>query len=107
MEEATTIDTPMGMIDAMPTLGNMLGVYNKYALGRDIMSIDKDDAIVSFKDGSYITDKIYYSARNNEAYAITSGVISDDYISKNSEYADKIIEISDNIITYDLIKELK
>ena len=107
MKDNTLIDTPMGMIDAMPTLGNMLGVYNKYALGRDVISIDKSEAIVSFKDGSYITDKIYYSARNNEAYTITSGVISDDYISRNSLYADKIMEISDNIITYNLIKDLK
>lgn len=100
-------DTPMGMIDTSVTLGNMLGVYNKYALGKDIMGIDKEDGIVVFKDGSYITDKIYYSAKNNETYAITSGVISEDYIRKNSEYADKMIEISNNIITYDLLKDLK
>jgi len=107
MENATVIDTPMGMIDAMPTLGNMLGIYNKYALGKDVMSIDKEDAVVAFKDGSYITDKIYYSARHNEAYTISSGVISDKYISDNSKIVDKVIEISDNIITYDLIKDLK
>lgn len=100
-------DTPMGMIDASVTLGNMLGVYNQYALGKDIMGINKEDGIVVFKDGSYITDKIYYSAKSNETYAITSGIISGDYIRKNSEYADKIIEISNNIITYDLLKDLK
>lgn len=101
-------DTPMGMIDASVTLGNMLGVYNKYALGKDIMDISRDEGIVVFKDGSYITDKIYYSSKNNEAYSLTGGtIISEDYIRKNSEYADKIIQISDDIITYDLLKELK
>ena len=29
-----------------------------------------EEGIVVFKDGSYITDKIYYSARNNESYTI-------------------------------------
>lgn len=101
-------DTPMGMIDASVTLGNMLGVYNKYALGKDIMDISREEGIVVFKDGSYITDKIYYSSKNNEAYSLTGGtIISEDYIRKNSEYADKIIQISDDIITYDLLKELE
>lgn len=107
MSENLEIDKPMGMIDVLPTLGNMLNIYNKYALGKDIMSTSKEDAIVVFKDGSYITDKIYYSARKNESYAISNGIIPDDYVRKNSLYADKIVEISDNIITYNLINELK
>ena len=106
MKENAIIDTPMGMIDVLPTLGNMLNIYNKYALGNDIMSIKKEDGIVVFKDGSYITDKIYYNAKSNESYTISNSVIESDYISTRSEYADKIIEISNNIITYDLIKKL-
>ncbi len=101
------VDTPMGMIDAGVTLGNMLGIYNKYALGKDIMNISKEDGIVVFKDGSYITDKIYYNSKDNEAYALSPGVISDDYIKKNSEYADDIISVSYNLITYDLIRDLE
>ena len=107
MKSNKKIDTPMGMIDVLPTLGNMLNIYNKYSLGKDIMSINKEDGIIVFKDGSYITDKIYYSAKNEEAYTLSNGIITDDYIQKNSEYADKIIDISNNIITYDLIKELE
>ena len=107
LEEAKTISTPMGMIDVMPTLGNMLNIYNKYALGTDVMGITNNENVVVFKDGSYITNKIYYSARNNEAYTLSNEVISEDYISKNSEYANKILDISDKIITYDLLKDLK
>ena len=107
LKEPKVIDTSMGMIDVLPTLGNMLNVYNKYALGTDIMGIKDGENVVVFKDGSYITSKIYYSARNNEAYAISSGVISEGYISENSDYANKILDISDKIITYDLIKDLK
>lgn len=106
MKESTVIDTPMGMIDVLPTLGNMLNIYNRYSLGQDIMSIKKEDGIIVFKDGSYITDKVYYSAKNGEAYTISNGIISDDYLTKHSEYADEIIDVSNNIITYDLIKDL-
>ena len=56
---------------------------------------------------SYVTNKIYYSARNSEAYTISNGVITDGYISKNSDYADEIIDISNDIIIYDLLKDLK
>ena len=106
MEKGVTIDTPMGMVDVMSTLGNMFGIYNKYSLGKDIMSIKKEDGIVVFKDGSFLTDKLYYNAKNNESYMLSNGIIGDDYISIRSEYADKIIEISNNIIMYDLIDKL-
>ena len=33
----------MGMYDVMPTLGNMFGFYNKYALGHDIFDIKYDN----------------------------------------------------------------
>ena len=106
MKDGMVIDTPMGMIDVLPTLGNMLNVYSEYALGKDVMNISKDDGIVVFKDSSFITDKLYYNAKNNESYMLSNVVIPDDYIKVRSEYADKIIEISNNIIVYDLIKEL-
>ena len=107
MNEGIVKDTPMGMIDTSVTIGNMLGIYNKYALGKDIMNINKEEGIVVFKDGSYITDKIYYSAKKNEAYTLTNGIISEDYLKDNSKYADEIIKISNNIITYDLIDDLE
>ena len=107
LDENKIIDTPMGMIDVLPTIGNMLNIYNKYALGNDIMSIKDKENIVIFNDASYITSKIYYSAKNNEAYTISNGVITDDYIRKNSEYANKILDISNDIIIYDLLKDIE
>ena len=101
------INTPMGMIDVLPTLGNMLGVYSNYSLGKDIMNTPKEEAIVVFKDASYLTSSIYYSAKNGEVYTIENSIISEDYINKNSDYASKINEISDNIITYNLIDKLE
>lgn len=97
--------TPMAMIDVLPTLGNMFGFYNKYQLGNDIFN--KKDNTVIFLDGSYLTDKIYYNSQKNEIYSINTEVINENYISKKTSYADNLIEISNKIIEYDLIKELE
>ena len=99
------VDKPMGMIDAMPTLGNMFNFYSKYQMGHDIFSIE--DNMVVFSDGSYLTDKIYYNAQKEEQFPIFATAINEEYIIKRSEYADKMIEISNYIITYDLIKEIE
>ena len=99
------VDTPMGMIDAMPTLGNMFNFYSKYQMGHDIF--DVTDNMVVFSDGSYLTDKIYYNTQKEEQFPISTTATSEKYINKRSEYADKLIEISNYIITYDLIKELE
>ena len=99
------IDTPMGMIDVMPTLGNMFNFYSKYQMGHDIFSVE--DNMVVFTDGSYLTDKIYYNAQKEEQFPISATATNEEYITQRSEYADKLIEISNYIITYDLIKEIE
>ena len=71
------------------------------------MVTPSSDSIVVFKDDSFITDKIYYSAKNHESYTISGGIISEDYIDKRSDYADKILGVSNDIITYNLIDKLK
>lgn len=103
---AKEITTPMGMIDVLPTLGNMLGIYNEYQLGTDIFSITNNDNLVVFTDGSYLTSKIYYSGQKSEIYPINGEAVTEEYIKENSEKAEKIIEISNNIINFDLIKEI-
>ena len=97
----------MGMIDVLPTIGNMFNIHSDYQLGTDIFSIKDGDNMVVFTDSSYLTSKIYYSAQKNEIYSINNQAVEEDYIKENSEKADKIIEISNNIINFDLIKEMK
>ena len=95
----------MGMIDVQPTLGNMFGFKNKYALGHDIFSIDEN--CVVFPSGNWLTDKIYYnSARGESRQLDLSSGISMDYINKYQEYAEKRIQISNDIIVYDLIRRV-
>ena len=98
------ITYPMGMIDVLPTLGNMLGINNKYALGHDIFNI-KNDNIVVFPNGSYITDKFLYDCSSDDVYTLKNGITIDNKKLKyGKEYSDKIISISNNIIKYDLIE---
>ena len=47
------VNTPMGMIDVLPTLGNMIGIHSDYQLGKDIMNLKGDDNTVPFIDGSF------------------------------------------------------
>lgn len=102
-----TVDTPMGMIDVLPTIGNMLGIESPYQLGTDIFSIEEDNMVV-FIDGSFLTSKIYYNGSKGELYFINNNEpIIEDYIKQHVDKSSKIIEISNNIISYDLIKEVK
>ena len=99
------IDTIMGMYDAAPTLYNMLNINNKYVLGHDIFNI-KDNNIVVFPSGNYLTNKVYYNISTGKYKMLKNNVVVDDeYIAKNEEYSDKLIEIGNAIIMYDLFNE--
>ncbi|MBR3161356.1 MAG: LTA synthase family protein [Bacilli bacterium] len=101
-----TISDVAGMIDVAPTLSNMFGVgFNKYQLGHDLFNI-KGDNVVVFTDGSYVNNKIYYDGQSGEMYSINGDISSEKEINDNSRYADNIIKVSNNIITYNLIKEM-
>lgn len=96
---SATISTAMGMYDLAPTLSNMLGIYNKYALGSDIMN--KKDNTVAFPNGNFVTNYVYYND-NKEEYKLLKNVpLSEDYINRNKEYTQEIIDISNDIIVYD------
>lgn len=103
----TEVTIPMGMIDVLPTLGNMLNIHSDYQLGTDIFNIKDGDNMVVFTDTSYLTSKIYYSSQKNEIYPINNQAVEESYIQEHIKKADKIIEISNNIISFDLLKELE
>lgn len=99
----TEVKTAMGMYDAMPTLANMLGAKPKYALGNDVMSLN--DNIVIFPNGNWLTNNIYYNSQKDQYKILnTDYIVNTDEIEKNNEYASKRLEIANDIILYDLIK---
>ena len=93
-----TISTAMGMYDVAPTLGNMLGVYNKYALGTDI--IGKKDNLVAFSNGNYVTNYVYYNDNKEEYKLLKNKPLSEDYIKENKDKTQKMISISNDIVVY-------
>ena len=101
------ITTPTGMIDVLPTLGNMIGVYSEYQLGRDIMGVNDGENTVTFTDGSLVTSKIYYNAPKGEIYPLSNEPIAEEYINLRVNHSAELIEISNDIIYYDLINELE
>ena len=102
----TTVDYPMGMIDVLPTIGNMLGIKNEFALGHDIFEI-KDNNIVPFPNGNFLTKNVYYNASKEEYKPLTNEPIDETYIEECKIYTENIIELSNNIVVYDLIKNDK
>ena len=94
----------MGMYDVMPTLGNMFGFYNQYQLGRDIFNT-KENNIVIFPNGNWVTNKVYYNSQKGEYLSLTNEAISEEEIKNNSEYANKLLDVSNNIIVFDLLNQ--
>ena len=101
------VNTPMGMIDVLPTLGNMIGIHSDYQLGKDIMNLKGDDNTVTFIDGSFLTSKVYYNSPKGEIYSINNESITEEYIKERAKKSSDLIEVSNDIITYDFIKEIK
>ncbi len=102
----TEVKYPMGMIDVLPTISNMLGIKNVFALGHDIFET-KNDNIVPFPNGNYLTKKVYYNASKEEYMPLTNEPIDENYIKECKDYTENIIELSNDIIVYDLIKNEK
>ncbi len=99
------VDKPMGMIDVLPTLGNMFDFSSPYQLGHDIFNVE--DNMVVFADGNYLTDKYYYDSQKELTYSLYGDPIDDNYIQKRRKEATDIVEISNNIISYNLIKDIR
>lgn len=102
------VKTPTGMIDAYPILQNMFQLdRNEFQLGHDVLGTDAADNTVVFTDGSYVTSKIYYNGQNGEFYSVSDSAVDEEYIQNNSIHANDLIDVSNDIITYDLIKEIR
>ena len=96
----------MGMIDVQPTLGNMFGFYNKYALGHDFFNI-RGNNIVVFPNGNWVSDKVYYNSQKGEYLSLTQEAISEEYIKSCTEYTNNLLDVSNNIIVFDLLNQDK
>ena len=101
------VDTIMGMYDVVPTLYNMLDIETSYVLGHDIFNI-KDENIVVYPNGNYLTDKVFYNNSTGEYKILKEGIILEsDYVSERLEYAELTLDVGNAIVMYDLFNDKK
>ena len=95
----------MGMIDIAPTILNMLGAKNEYALGHDIFNI-KDNNVIAFPNGNFLSNVMYYNNSTGEYYVINNNtVIDDNYVNDTKDNVEKMLDVSNSIIVYDLLNK--
>ena len=82
----------------------MLGYSNEYALGHDIFDI-KDQNIVVFPNGNWLTNDVYYNSQKEEYLSLTDKPVTEEEIKKNNEYASQLLDVSNDIIVFDLLKK--
>ena len=95
-----------GMYNVAATILNMYGLYNKYTMGADIFSV-KDDNMVVYPNGNVLTNKVYYNNSTGEYKVLNDETLDEDYISTISATAEKILDISNSIIVYDLLDSVE
>ena len=86
----------------MPTLGNMFGFYNEYQLGNDIFNVLGSN-IVCFPNGNWVTNKAYYNSQKIEYLSLNGEAISEEEIKKNTEYTNNLLDVSNDIIVFNLL----
>lgn len=102
----TTYSYTMGMYDVVPTLGNMFGFYNPYALGHDIFTT-RENNIVVFPNGNWVTNKVYYNSQKEAYLSLSDQPITEEEIKKNTDYTNKLLDVSNNVIVFDLLNPEK
>lgn len=93
----------MGMYNVAATILNMYGITNKYNVGEDIFSV-KDNNIVVYPNGNFLTSKVYYNNSTNEYLSLNGEEITKEYIEENAKEAENRLTVSNAIIVYDLLK---
>ena len=92
--EPQEITKVMGMYDVQPTLGNMLGFENKFALGHDIFSFEDDEEnVVIFPNGNFVTDTIYYDSQKDKYFDLTGYENLAKYVSCNQVFKDNPVPV--------------
>ena len=99
-----------GEIDVMPTLFDLLGIPDKQylMLGQDLLNPNHSQT-VAFRDGNFVSptfSKIGSKIYNNKGEVVNDKLTPEEkqWIKNQQNYVDKQLEISDQIITGDLLR---
>lgn len=95
------VNYTMGMYDVSTTILNMYGLNNKYSVGSDIFN-SKDDNMVVFPNGNFLTNKLYYNNSTGEYKVFDGSEVDEVYIQNLAKIAEEKLEVSNAIIVYNL-----
>ncbi len=93
----------MGMYNVAATILNMYGLSNKYTMGKDIFTV-KNDNIVVFPNGNVLTADVYYNNSTGEYKSLNGLEFTEEEIKELSTKGEKMLEISNDIIVYNLLE---
>ena len=72
----------------------------------DIYNI-KENNIVVFSNGNWVNNKLYYNSQKAAYLPLSEEVISEEEIANNTQYATELLDISNEIIVFDLLNKEK
>jgi len=67
----------------------------------------KENNIVVFPNGNWVTNKMYYNSQKAAYLSLSEEPITEEEIANNTEYANKLLDVSNDIIVFDLLNEEK
>lgn len=95
------VNEVVGMYDLLPTIANMFNFKYTYAMGHDMFS--KNEKIVIFPNGNFMTEKVYYNSLKGDYITLTDEPLEEGYIDRLKAYVEIRLSVSQNLITHDLI----
>ncbi|GGC78848.1 lipoteichoic acid synthase-like YqgS [Thalassobacillus devorans] len=107
-EEGKEMKTVGSQVDLKPTILNLLGIEsgNDVQFGVDLFAKDRED-IAIFRDGTVVTDKYVYAAKDGTCYdKETEEEIDGEACAPLKEQAEKELEYSDKVVHGDLLRFL-
>ena len=104
--EGRTIEKTGGQIDILPTVLDLMGLSNPYALGESLLN-DKPGYVVK-RDGTVILEGYYYDNQEKVLYDIESKkAVEDSSVMSIISEKQKELVVSDLILKKDLLKNDK
>lgn len=99
--EPVTVEAPASHLDLLPTLSNLFGLEfdSRLYMGRDVFS--DADALVMFRNRSWITDIASYNSNTREVISLSGEEIPDEYVEQISTELSNRFTVSSRVLDYD------
>ena len=106
MKEPITVDKLGCSLDILPTVSNLLGLEydSRLLMGTDLLS--NSDPLVIFENKSFMTDKVKYNSKTQEATWLNGATEDQEYLQKINKIVKQKIEYSTLILDNNYYKSV-